>query len=255
MRAKNCGVSHVKVVVCIQARLASSRLPAKILLDLGGTTALERCLRRARQFSHVSEVVVATSDRPGDDVIVSVARRLGAHVTRGSETDVLSRFAKAAQERDADVVVRCTSDCPLLDPALSSQVIQRFLSAPGGVDYAANVLDRRLPRGLDTEVISREALDRAQREATTTDEREHVTLHLYRNADRFRCLSVVDEGGKDLSWLRWTLDTLDDYRLLHTVFERLGSRADEASMSEVIALFDEDPSLAQINAHVAQKRT
>lgn len=245
----------MKVVVVIQARLASSRLPAKVLLDLGGVTALERCLRRARRFSHVAEVVVATSDRPGDNIIAAVAKRLGARVTRGSEADVLSRFAKAARETDAEVIVRCTSDCPLLDPALSSLVIDRFLSAPGGVDYAANVLERRLPRGLDTEVISRDALERADRDATAQDEREHVTLHLYRNPERFRCLAVTTEGGTDRSALRWTLDTLDDYRLLHAVFERLGPRADEASMAEVIALFEADPELAQINAHIAQKTT
>ncbi len=245
----------MKVVVIIQARLASSRLPAKVLLDLGGVTALERCLRRARRFSHVSEVVVATSDRPGDEIIAAVAHRLGTKVTRGSETDVLSRFAKAAREASADVVVRCTSDCPLLDPALSSMVIDRFLNAPGGVDYAANVLERRLPRGLDTEVFSRAALEQADRDAKSPDEREHVTLHLYRNPDRFRCLPVVAEGLEDRSSLRWTLDTLDDYRLLHAVFERLGPRADEASMAEVIALFDAEPELAQINRHIAQKAT
>ena len=245
----------MKVVVVIQARLASSRLPAKVLLDLGGVTALERGLRRARRFAHASEVMVATSDSPGDEVIAAVAGRLGARVTRGSETDVLSRFVKAARESDADVIVRCTSDCPLLDPALSSRVIERFLTAPGGVDYAANVLERRLPRGLDTEVISREALERAHRDATATDEREHVTLHVYRNPDSFRCLAVTAGELEDRSSLRWTLDTLDDYRLLHAVFERLGPRADEASMAEVVALFEADPELARINAHIAQKKT
>lgn len=244
----------MKVVVVVQARLASSRLPAKVLLDLGGVTALERCLRRARRFARVSEVVVATSDRPGDEVITAVASRLGFQVTRGSETDVLSRYAKAARETAADVIVRCTSDCPLLDPELSSQVIERFLAAPGGVDYAANVLERRLPRGLDTEVLSREALERADREATAADEREHVTLHIYRRPERFRCLAVTAERLEDRSALRWTLDTLDDYRLLHAVFERLGPRADEASMAEVVALFEADPELARINAHIAQKR-
>ena len=245
----------MKVVVVIQARLASSRLPAKVLLDLGGVTALERCLRRARRFAQVSEVVIATSDQPGDEIIATVARRLGARAIRGSETDVLSRFAKAARETDAEVIVRCTSDCPLLDPALSSQVIARFLSAPGGVDYAANVLERRLPRGLDTEVISREALERADRDATAPDEREHVTLHIYRHPESFRCLAVTADELEDRSSLRWTLDTLDDYRLLHALFERLGPRADEASMNEVIALFEAEPDLARINAHVAQKKS
>lgn len=242
----------MKIVVVIQARLASSRLPAKVLLDLGGVTALERCLRRARRFSGISEVVIATSDKPGDDVIASVARRLEARVVRGSETDVLSRFAKAAHETQADVIVRCTSDCPLLDPTLSSHVIEQFLAAPGGVDYAANVLQRHLPRGLDTEVISREALERAHRDATAPEEREHVTLHLYRRPEAFRCLQVTSVA-EDFSRYRWTLDTLDDYRMLFGLFERLGARADVASTQEILELLAKEPQLAAINAAIVQK--
>ncbi|MFO0678075.1 MAG: glycosyltransferase family protein [Polyangiaceae bacterium] len=245
----------MKVVVVVQARLASSRLPAKILLDLGGTTALERCLRRARKFAHVDEVVVATSDLPGDDVVAAVARRLGSRVVRGSETDVLSRFAKAAEECDADAVVRCTSDCPLLDPTLSSKVVEAFVKTPGAVDYAANVLERRLPRGLDTEILSREALLRAHRDATDPGEREHVTQHVVRRPESFRCVSVTEDSLADHSSMRWTLDTLDDYRLLATLFDRLGPAADDASMSDVLALFRSDSSLAVLNAHVAQKTT
>ena len=240
-----------RVVVVVQARLASSRLPAKILLDLGGTTALERCLRRVRRFEGIAEVVVATSDTPGDDVVAAVGKRLGARVVRGSETDVLSRFAKAARETNADAIVRCTSDCPLLDPAVSSAVIARFLGEQG--DYAANVLERRYPRGLDTEIMSRAALDRADREATSADEREHVTLHLYRRPEVFRLLPVLPGDGEDHSAHRWTLETLEDYRFLHGLFERLGGRADEADHLEVLALLAKHPELSAINAHVAQK--
>ncbi len=237
----------------IQARLASSRLPAKILLDLGGTTALERCLRRVRQFKHVSEAVIATSHLPQDDVIAAVAKRLGARVIRGSETDVLSRFAKAAAETQAEAIVRCTSDCPLLDPAISSSVIERFLAAQPQADYAANVLERKYPRGLDTEIFSRSALDQANRDATASDEREHVTLHLYRRPQTFKLLPVVPSDEVDHSSKRWTLDTLDDYRFLHAVFERLGATADTATMSDVLALLEREPELSALNSHITQK--
>lgn len=241
------------VVVVVQARLASSRLPAKILLDLAGTTALERCLNRVRRFKQVREVVIATSDTPTDDVVTAVGERLGARVIRGSETDVLSRFAKAAEATNADAIVRCTSDCPLLDPTVSSAVIERFLASPSA-DYAANVLERRFPRGLDTEIFSRSALERAHRAATAPDEREHVTLHIYRRPESFRCLPVMPPDGVDYSHLRWTLDTIDDYRFLHAVFERLGpERADTASMHDVLALLAREPALATINAKVSQK--
>jgi spore coat polysaccharide biosynthesis protein SpsF len=181
-----------------------------------------------------------------------VATRLGYPVTRGSETDVLARFADAARASDADVILRITSDCPLLDPDESSRVLEAFLAAKP--DYAANVLDRRLPRGLDTEVVTRDALERAHREATDPREREHVTLHLYQNPARFRLLSVVSDRAEDLSSFRWTLDTLEDYRFLHAVFELLGARADLARTEGVLKALREHPDLSQINAHVAQKK-
>lgn len=244
----------MKVVAVVQARLSSSRLPAKVLLDLAGKPALERCLRRVSRFRRVDEVVVATSGQPADDVIAAASRRLGYRVVRGSETDVLSRYVLAAKETDADVLVRCTSDCPLLDPVLSSQVIDRFLS--GDADYAANTIDRRLPRGLDTEAFSVDALMRAEQLAAAREEREHVTLHMYRHPAVYRLISVeVPTHREDWSSLRWTLDTLDDYRFLYEVFDLLAERADIAGIEEVLALLAREPRLMLLNSHVVQKST
>lgn len=242
-----------RTVAIVQARLGSSRLPAKVLLDLCGRTALERCLSRVRRVPGVDEVVVATSEATADDVIALAARRLGYPVCRGSEHDVLSRYAKAAREHRAEIVLRFTSDCPLLDPAVS--VLPLGLLSRGGFDYASNTLTRRLPRGLDTEVMLASALARADRDAADAAEREHVTMHLYRNRDVFRCGEAVPEGLPDLSSYRWTLDTLDDYRFLFSVFEALGVHAEEASMRDVLDLLSRHPELASINAHVAQKTT
>lgn len=240
----------MRVVAVVQARLSSSRLPAKILLDLGGVTALERCLRRVSRFRGVAEVAVATSAESADDVVASVVGRLGYTCVRGSETDVLSRFALAADKLSADAVVRCTSDCPLLDPEISSEVIETFLRTKA--DYASNVLDRKLPRGLDTEIMTRAALDAAHHKATQKEEREHVTLHIYRRPETYRCVSVTNQGP-DLSSNRWTLDTLDDYRFLYATFERLGAVADTAGMANVLAIIGSVPELKLINAHVQQK--
>ncbi|MBL8919444.1 MAG: glycosyltransferase family protein [Myxococcaceae bacterium] len=243
-----------RVVVVVQARLKSSRLPAKVLLDLGGVTALERCLRRVRRFRHVSDVVIATSDTAGDEIIERVGQRLGFGVVRGSETDVLSRFALAAEATKAEVVVRVTSDCPLIDVEVSSTVIERFLG-DSSADYASNVMERKLPRGLDTEVLSREALERAHRDASDPAEREHVTAHIYRRPSSFRCLSVTLPLVEDLSHHRWTLDTVDDYRFLHAVFDRLGARADELSFQQVLDVVGHDSALLSLNAGVVQKPT
>jgi spore coat polysaccharide biosynthesis protein SpsF len=242
----------MKIVAVVQARVQSTRLPAKVLLDLGGVTALERCLSRARRIPHVDRVVVATSDAPADELIARVAARLGYAVVRGSESDVLSRTIDAARAHEADAVVRLTSDCPLLDPDESSRVVEAFLERKP--DYASNVIDRRLPRGLDTEIVSREALERAHRDATATDEREHVTLHIVRRAGNFRLLSVTGAAPGDQSRHRWTLDTLDDYRFLHALVDLLGDRAGAAPLAEVLEVLSKNPHLSALNAHVEQKK-
>jgi spore coat polysaccharide biosynthesis protein SpsF len=241
-----------RVVAVIQARLKSTRLPAKVLLDLGGMTALERCVRRVRRFRNVAEVVIATSDTPGDEIIERVGQRLGLQVVRGSETDVLSRYVLAAERTDAEVVVRVTSDCPLIDPDVSSLVIERFLEDPRA-DYASNVMERRLPRGLDTEVVSVSALLRAHRNAVDAAEREHVTAHIYRRPQEFRCISVTLGILDDFSSHRWTLDTIEDYRMLHGLFARLGDTADSKSLLAILEILNNEPALAQANDAVVQK--
>jgi len=239
----------------MQARVGSTRLPAKVLLDLAGATVLARCIERIARFEGVAEVVVATTTQPEDDLVVAHAKRLGVRVTRGSVDDVLSRYLDAARVSAADAIVRCTSDNPLVDPEMSSLVIRAFVESQATrepLDYAANNLERRLPLGLDLGVVTRAALERAQRDATDA-EKEHVTLHVYRHPERYRVRSIVAPVDRDYSSLRWTCDTLDDYRLLATVFDRLGAAASTAGMRDVIRLFDADPELARINAHVAQK--
>lgn len=247
----------MRTVAIIQARLESTRLPAKILLDLFGKTALERCVSRARRIPGVDEVMIATSDQPPDDVIESAGRRLGLRVSRGPLHDVLARFARAAGEAQADAIVRLTSDCPLLDPAQSGRVVAHFVSSregPAALDYASNVLTRCLPRGLDTEIMSREALERAHADATAPEEREHVTLHIYRRPSVFR-LGEPAPQGPTCAEHRWTLDTIDDYRFLYRVHEALGERAAEATLDEVVTLLSRRPDLVALNAHVEQKKS
>lgn len=246
----------MKVVVIVQARMKSTRLPAKVLLDLGGATALQRCLDRALRIEGIDNVVVATSTDSEDNIIERVAHRLGYGVFRGSERDVLSRYHLAAHSMKADVIVRCTSDCPLLDPVLSSKVVCALIDSRGTsqpFDYVSNVVERRLPRGLDTEVFTIEALDRAHQEATEASEREHVTAYLYRRPQMFRCGSVVSPELPDLSSHRWTLDTLEDYVFLSSLFESFGPSIAQAPTQAIVAFLQERPDLICLNAHVAQK--
>ena len=246
----------MRTVAIVQARAASTRLPVKVLLDLAGKTALERCLRRVEQFRGVADTVVATGDAPENDVIEIACRRLGFSCLRGSETDVLQRYLDAASNCAADVVVRCTSDCPLLDPVVSSTVIDEFFATAASgrlADYASNTLHRHLPRGLDTEVVRIDALARVASEGPSPSDLEHVTLGVVRQPDKFALHSVVIPDLENLSSHRWTLDTLSDYRFLAGLYEALGPRAESAGLRDVLDVLAKHPQLIHLNAHVRQK--
>src|SRR4030081_1777500 len=172
--------------------MCSTRLPGKVLLDLAGASVLSRVLERVRRTNSIDEVLVATTDRPSDDVIVQECLRYQIPIFRGQEEDVLDRYYRAAVSAKADVVVRITSDCPLIDPEVTGKTVQAFLEERP--DYASNCLVRTYPRGLDTEVVTVRALERAWREAAKPHQREHVTPYIYGNPGEFRLLSVTGEA-------------------------------------------------------------
>ena len=238
----------MKIVAVVQARMGSTRLPGKVLKDLGGQTVLARVISRVRRCALLSEVVVATSTDSGDDIILRVCRDLKIEAFRGSEQDVLDRYFHAAQHTKADVVVRITSDCPLIDWEVTHHTIQQFLESYP--DYASNALERTYPRGLDTEVMTASALERAWREACDPYQRAHVTPYLYQNPGVFRLLAVKNDV--DYSLNRWTLDTLDDLKFLREIYSRFENR-DDFSWRDVLALTERDPTLAGINRHIVQK--
>jgi spore coat polysaccharide biosynthesis protein SpsF len=238
----------MRVVAIIQARMGSTRLPGKVLKDLAGATVLERVVSRLRRCRLVSEVVVATSAEQADDAILNECQRLGTDVFRGSEQDVLDRYYRAAQQARAEVVVRITSDCPLIDPGVSDKTIQAFLSERP--DYASNALERTYPRGLDTEVMTFDALKSAWTEARQAYQREHVTPFLYQHPERFKLLSV--KGDRDYSQCRWTLDTPEDLEFLRAVYAR-SVEGEDLTWQDVLNIVEREPELAEINRHVVQK--
>jgi spore coat polysaccharide biosynthesis protein SpsF len=238
----------LRIVAIIQARMGSSRLPRKVLMDLAGATVLDRVLNRLGRSNLLQEVLVATTTEPGDDVIVEHCERSGRKVFRGSELDVLDRYYRAAKKIDADVVVRITSDCPVIDPQVTDATIRAFLDQHA--DYASNIRVRTYPRGLDTEVMTMQALERAWRESTKPYQREHVTPYLYENPGEFKLHGI--ENDVDCSQHRWTLDTPEDLQLLREIYARFGGR-DDFGWREVLELVESEPALAEINRHVAQK--
>ncbi|HEX3352464.1 MAG TPA: glycosyltransferase family protein [Terriglobales bacterium] len=236
------------MVAIIQARMGSTRLPGKVMKDLGGVSVLGRVVRRSRRAKLLHEVVVATSVLPSDDVIVQECDRLSVACFRGDEADVLDRYYVAAQKFAAEIVVRITADCPLIDPELIDATVRAFFDQKS--DYATNALVVTYPRGLDVEVFSAQALARAWSEAKLSYERVHVTPYFYEIEGRFRVGSVT--AGADYSRHRWALDTVEDLELMRSVYARFDN-SDDMSWLEVLSLMDREPQLALINSHVEQK--
>jgi len=238
----------MKVIAIVQARMGSTRLPGKVLVDLGGQPVLSRVVLRLQRAATLAEVVVATTDSWKDESVVQLCEEQDVKIFRGAEEDVLDRYYRAASLYGCDAVVRITSDCPLIDPELVDQVVHEFIESKA--DYASNVLVRTYPRGLDTEVFTMTGLREAWRIAVQPHQREHVTPVFYERPDLFRLASVRDE--QDYSRYRWTLDTPDDLRLIRAIYGHFGNR-DDFSWRQAIGLMEQIPELHNINAHVLQK--
>ena len=240
-------VRRSKVVAIIQARMGSTRLPGKVMAPIQGRPMLRRVIERTRAAATLDEVIVATTTQPADDAIVDFCAQLAVGCFRGSEEDVLDRYYRAACRHNADVVVRITSDCPLIDPSIVDKIVRAFFSAD--FDYVSNTLIRTYPRGLDTEVMTFTALEQAYRMSSKSYQRSHVTPYIYENPKQFRILSVTaDENYGDF---RWTIDTPEDLSFVRAVYDRLG--AENAFLGQILKLMKSEPQLAEINGSVVQK--
>jgi len=227
----------VTTLAIVQARMSSSRLPGKVLAPIGGEPMIIHQLRRVERSRNVDRIVVATSTDVSDDPLVEVLESFDFPVMRGSLTDVLERFCLVIDTEQPDNVVRITADCPLISPAVIDHVIEEFLSA--GVDYASNTLDPTYPDGLDVEVLRASALADLSTLDLDTDEREHVTLGMYRRPDRYRLLSVQDTSC-DNSNLRWTVDTQEDLDFVRWVFSEM-KESEEFDYQDVLDLVSRFP--------------
>jgi spore coat polysaccharide biosynthesis protein SpsF len=231
--------------------MASTRLPGKSLAPVLGRPLLYYVTQRLKQLKHPVEVVVATSEEESDDPIEAWCLDHQVLCFRGSHEDVLDRYLKAARRFSADVIVRITGDCPLIDPVVVDQAIDQFLEHYPDYDYLSNTVQRTFPRGLDVEVFKRSALERAHEEAFHTEEREHVTPYLWRHPETFSLGSLYHK--EDLSDHRWTVDTEDDFALITKLIEAAWPKNRAFTFQELLKLVEAHPEWEAMNAHIKQK--
>lgn len=227
------------VVAVVQARMTSTRLPGKILMDLGGKPVVLRVLERLARARELQGVVLATSTDPSDDPVADLVEAAGTPVVRGSLRDVLDRYRLAAETHPCDAVVRITADCPLIDPTVVDDVVRRW-RAEEGADYVANTVEpRTFPKGLDTEVVVRDVLMTAAAEATDPYDREHVTPFVRARPDRFPQVGVYH--NPPYGDVRVTLDTEEDLRVLRALVDHVGP---DPTLDEILVSLRAQPDRA-----------
>ena len=241
-----------KIVATIEARMTSSRLPGKVLLDLAGKPALQQLVERLRRSRYLDEVVVATTDRPTDDPVVELCRRIDCHVFRGSEDDVLARVLGAAESVAGDLIVEITGDCPAVDWRHVDQLIETFFA--GQYDYVANVAGPRpCPVGFEVQVFPTAVLAEVNRLTQNPVDHEHVSLYIYSHPERYRIHYL--EAGPALyrPEIEVTLDTPEDYQLIQSVFQALLPEKPDFSALDVIELLQRRPELLAVTKDVKRK--
>lgn len=238
-----------KVAAVVQARMASNRLPGKVLMDLEGAPMLARQIRRLKQCARVDEIFIATTTDPLDDPVEELAGKERVGCFRGSESDVLGRFVGVCRLSGADVILRITADCPLMDPEVVDRVAAEILEHPDTCDYASNVLHRTFPHGLDVEAFFADVLMRVDRLARSPLEREHVTMFIYSvRPQLFLLRSVVD--SEDNADLRWTVDMPQDLELIRRLYRELDLASTPLPFREIVRHVRANPHMLEINAGI-----
>lgn len=233
------------IIAVVQARTASARLPGKVLAPVMGQPMILRQLERVSRSTLISQIVVATSDQPQDDELAEIVAVAGYPCVRGEHDDVLARFRRVLSIHPANTVVRITADCPLVSPSVVDRVISEFIER--GVDYASNTLEPTFPDGLDVEVFRAQCLMDIASVELDADEKEHVTLGIYRRPERFRVMNVA--ADEDNSGLRWTVDVPEDLAFVTWVFEQLFVGNPDFEYLDVLRLLECHPEMSRTSAH------
>lgn len=242
----------LKIATIIQARMGSSRLPGKVMLKICKKTVLEHVINRVEKSKLVDEIIIATTKKESDEIIVKEATRCGVKYFKGSEEDVLSRYYFAAKENDVDIIIRITSDCPLIDSHIIDEVIDFYLK--NDYDIVTNagndLIQRTYPRGLDVEIFSLKALENAHSNAKEKYQREHVTPYIYENSEKI----YYYKNEEDYSKHRWTLDTKEDFELINIIYNNLYNGDHEFYFHDILNFINNNLELIKINENIEQKK-
>ncbi|WP_017186828.1 cytidylyltransferase domain-containing protein [Alkalibacillus haloalkaliphilus] len=241
----------MKIVAIIQARMGSTRLPGKVLKPVLDKPLLAYQICQLKHSQLIDQLVIATTTSNRDDAIVEFCKSHGVQYERGSETDVLNRYEETAKKFNADVVVRLTSDCPLIDSTVVDSVIGHFLTNRA-YDYVSNTIKRTFPRGMDTEVFTYELLKEAEQNATLKREREHVTTYMTNLENKYNIGQYLAE--QDYSDLRLTVDTIEDFQLVEKIIKAIRRQNGPFKLTDIIQLLQAHPDWILINSHVEQKK-
>lgn len=242
-----------KIVIIVQARLGSSRLPRKVLHKVVGKPLLGLLIEQIQRSQQAHEKIIATTLSSADDAIEVLCKEEGIVCFRGSEEDVLSRFYEAAKSVNADIIVRITADCPLIDPKVIDDVILGYLKQEGKIGYVSNTMERTYPRGMDVEVFSFEMLEQAHQTSDDPYEREHVTPGIQKRCGEENIVQVLYK--EDYSDFRWTVDTEEDLKLIHKLLEEVYPNYPEFTLEHLINAYKAHPEWHEINRHIRQKHT
>ena len=238
----------MNIVIVIQARCGSTRLPNKVTLPLQGNTVLGHMIERVRRSRYGVDLVIATTTNPEDALIESICRYEGVSCFRGHPSDLLDRHYKAGLRYSADAVVKIPSDCPLIDPSVIDRVIDAYVAHNARYDYMSNLHPASYPDGNDVEVVAMKALGIAWNEAARSFEREHTTPFIWDNPDRFRIGNVLWERDLDYSMThRWVLDYSEDYEFISEVYKELYLGDSFFGIEDILDLLDKRPELKEIN--------
>ena len=241
----------MRKLIIVQARMTSTRLPGKVMKIVCGKPLLEHLINRLKRVKCADQIVIATTVNETEDIIVELCKKLDISYYRGSEEDVLGRYYEAAVEYGGDVIIRITSDCPVIDPDVVSYLIDFYMRNLKKYDYVTNTLKRTYPRGMDAEIVSFKALKEAHFNAYDPFDREHVTLFIRNRPTQYRRHNI--KYSSDLSRYRLTVDTSEDMELIRRIFESLYVENPEFTMKDILSKMAANPEWEYINAHVKQR--